>query len=355
MSRVLITGGAGFIGCRMATSLLDTGDDVDVLDNLHPQVHPTRQVPGELAAGARFLPGDVTALESWPAVLAASQPDTVVHLAAETGTGQSLTEPTRHVSVNALGTAAMIEAMDASSSRPAHIVLASSRAVYGDGAWSSADGTVFYPGHRTPTRLEAGQWDYDAPDGSPAHPIASAAGVTVPSPTNVYAATKLAQEHILSAWCQARDVRLSILRFQNVFGPGQSVTNSYTGVLTYFARTALDGGVIDVYEDGNIVRDFVFVDDIVSAVAAAIARPADRLVDIGSGTRTTIGDMAAVVATSSGAPNPKVSGRFRHGDVRAAWCDISRARQDLDYQPAWTLEAGIEAVLDWIPTALEKS
>ncbi len=350
MSRVLITGGAGFIGCRLASALLDLDHDVDVLDNLHPQVHDRRGLPPELPTSARFLPGDVTAMDSWHAVLDVSRPDTVVHLAAETGTGQSLTHPTRHASVNVYGTAALMEALETASNRPSHVVLASSRAVYGDGAWSTAEGAVFYPGHRTVQQLETGIWDYRHPDGPPAFALASQAGATVPSPTNVYAATKLAQEHMLSAWCQARDVDLSILRFQNVYGPGQSVTNSYTGVLTFFARTALEGGVIDVYEDGEIVRDFVFVDDVVSAIVGAIGRPGNRVVDVGSGHRATIGEVATLVALASGAPPPKVSGRFRHGDVRAAWCDISRTQSELGYSPRWNLESGVRALLEWIPT-----
>jgi len=351
MSRVLITGGAGFIGCRLAASLLDRGDEVAVVDNLHPQVHPHRVVPDDLPEGVRFLPGDVTAVEAWPAILAAARPDTIVHLAAETGTGQSLTEPTRHAGVNVLGTAALIEAVEQTGTHVEQIVLASSRAVYGDGAWQTDDGRTFYPGQRTAAQLEAGRWDYTHPDGTPAHPLASSAETTVPHPTNVYAATKLAQEHLLSAWCQARDVPLSVLRLQNVYGPGQSVTNSYTGVLTFFARTALNGGAIDVFEDGEIVRDFVYVDDVVAALRAAVARPASRLVDIGSGTATTIGAIGATVAEMCDAPDPVISGRFRHGDVRAASCTIDAATVDLGYTPTWSVEDGIRAVLDWMPSS----
>jgi len=351
MSRVLITGGAGFIGCRLAASLLGAGDTVDVLDNLHPQVHGGRGVPAELPANVRVLPGDVTAIDSWNAVLEVSKPNVVVHLAAETGTGQSLTHPTRHAAVNVLGTAALIEALENSSRRPDHILLASSRAVYGDGAWSTDDGTVFYPGHRTTQMLDSAQWDHRHPDGSFARALASSAGATVPNPTSVYAATKLAQEHLLSSWCKARDVDLTVLRLQNVFGPGQSVTNSYTGVMTFFARTALERGVIDIYEDGEIVRDFVFVDDVVSAMSAAVKQPGTRTLDVGSGLRTTIADVAALVADVSGAPKPRISGRYRLGDVRAAWCDIAPTTVALKYLPATTLETGVNALLEWISTS----
>lgn len=351
MTRVLITGGAGFIGCRLAASLLERGHDVAVIDNLHPQVHPSQSIPADLPAAATFARGDVTSLDAVAEALSRARPDAIVHLAAETGTGQSLTEPTRHANVNVLGTAALIEAVERSSHRPEQIVLASSRAVYGDGAWETDDGRTFYPGQRSAAQLDAGVWDYSHPDGSPAHPLASTAGVTVPTPTNVYAATKLAQEHLLSSWCQARDVALTSLRLQNVYGPGQSVTNSYTGVLTFFARAALSGEAIDVYEDGEIVRDFVFVDDVVAAMVAALDQPANRLVDIGSGAPTTVGAVAELVAVACNAPSPRVSGRYRHGDVRAASCTIDAARADLGYSPTWTLESGIGAVLEWMPTS----
>jgi dTDP-L-rhamnose 4-epimerase len=350
MSRVLITGGAGFIGCRLADRLLASGAQVTALDNLHPQVHAGRGVPAEFPDGARFIPGDVTAIDAWSAVIESVRPDVIVHLAAETGTGQSLSQATRHASVNVLGTAAMIEALHASTHRPQHVVLASSRAVYGDGAWTAEDGTLFYPGQRTPEMLDAQRWDYAAPTGGTAHAVESRADITEPRPTNVYAATKLAQEHLLSAWCGATGVDLSVLRFQNVYGPGQSVTNSYTGVLTFFARTALQGETINVYEDGQIIRDFVYVDDVVSAVTAAIAQPGSRALDVGSGSPVTIAEVADLVAKLCDAPTPKVSGAYRLGDVRAASCDISRTAAELGYVPRWSLADGITEVLRWMPS-----
>jgi dTDP-L-rhamnose 4-epimerase len=348
MARVLVTGGAGFIGCRLAASLLDEGHAVTVLDNLHPQVHDGRGVPAELPSAVRFIPGDVTSIASWPAVLEATKPDAIVHLAAETGTGQSLSQATRHAAVNVLGTAALIEALESAPERPAHIVLASSRAVYGDGEWRTDHGTSFYPGQRSPQMLSQQQWDHRAPDGGRASSVPARADVTTPQPANVYAATKLAQEHVLAAWCGARDVDLSVLRLQNVYGPGQSVTNSYTGVLTFFGRSALQGQTIDIYEDGDILRDFVFVDDVVAAMTKALSQPATRTLDVGSGSPVTIGDVAKIVAAYCGAPDPVVSGRYRLGDVRSASCDISRTVRELGYDPAVTVADGIGQLLEWM-------
>jgi dTDP-L-rhamnose 4-epimerase len=315
VSSILVTGGAGFIGCRLARSLLDQGHAVTVVDVLHPQVHSAPGRPADLPAEAELLTADVTSATCWDGVLKVVSPDVVVNLAAETGTGQSLTEATRHGSVNVVGTTQMLDALFRAGSVPAHLLLASSRAVYGEGRWAADDGSTFYPGVRTHDQLARAQWDPRSPTGEPARPLPSRAGATEPRPANVYAATKLAQEHVMAAWAAAMGSALSVLRLQNVYGPGQSLTNSYTGVMTLFARQALAGDTIDVYEDGNIVRDFVYVDDVVAAFVSAVASPpaGRRTVDIGSGTAATIADAATIIAKIAGAPAPEISGRFRDG------------------------------------------
>ena len=171
-----------------------------------------------------------------------------------------------------------------------------------------------------------------------------------PRPTNVYAATKLAQEHILSSWCGSMNVPLRILRLQNVYGAGQALENSYTGVLTYFARQAIAGEPINVYEGGGIVRDFVHVDDVVSALSAALALPAEfgfGLVDIGSGSAGTLLDYATTLAEVAGSPAPETSERFRLGDVRAAYADISPAQKLLGYEPKVSFRDGVVGLLEW--------
>jgi dTDP-L-rhamnose 4-epimerase len=349
---VLITGGAGFIGCALAERMIEAGDRVTVLDILHPQVHPGRALPERLRPEVRFLPVDVTGGAEWDATLRVVRPDCVVHLAAETGTGQSLTEASRHASVNVLGTARMLDALLGSDAVPEHMVLASSRAVYGEGLWSTDEGVTFSPGPRRHADLARGHWDPPGPpraDGR-ARPVASRADRTPPHPTSIYGATKLAQEHMLSAWCSATDAALSVLRLQNVYGPGQSLTNAYTGIVTLFARLAAAGEVLDIYEDGDIIRDFVFIDDVADALFAAVNhRPRTRCtVDIGSGRRTTIAELARLVAGRLGAPPPSVSGRFRDGDVRAAFADVSLAAEDLGYRPTWELVEGLDALLAWM-------
>ena len=345
---ILITGGAGFIGSALARRLVNADYDVAVMDVLHPQVH------GDLAAidlppAVHLFTGDVTHAPDLDAVLRLFRPSQIVHLAAETGTAQSLSEATRHGSVNVVGTTQLLDALSRSAHVPDQFVLASSRAVYGEGAWQYGS-QIVYPQPRSHAQLLAGIWDPQGPNDNPAVPLPSSAGRTEPRPTNIYAATKLAQEHILAAWTAARDTHLSVLRLQNVYGPGQSLTNSYTGIVALFARLAREHRALEVYEDGRIVRDFVYIDDVVAALFAAIARPAvqPRCVDIGSGSPTTIHQLAQQIATICDAPEPRVVAKFRDGDVRAARCDIDSATEELDWRPAWGLEEGLRVLLEWI-------
>jgi len=319
------------------------------MDILHPQVH-AEGATIDLPPSVHLFTGDVTHAPDCDAVLRLFKPSQIVHLAAETGTAQSLSEATRHGSVNVVGTTQLLDTLSRCGHVPAQLVLTSSRAVYGEGAWQSGD-HVFYPPPRSHAQLVAGDWDPRGPTGDPAVPLASSAERTEPRPTNIYAATKLAQEHILTAWTSAHDTKLSVLRLQNVYGPGQSLTNSYTGIMALFARLAREKRALEIYEDGRIIRDFVYIDDVAEGLFMAIETPAEpsRYVDIGSGVPTTIHQLAQQLAAICGAPEPVVVGKFRDGDVRAAKCDIGPAKVQLGWRPKWLLGEGIRALLDWTP------
>jgi dTDP-L-rhamnose 4-epimerase len=343
-STCLVTGGAGFIGCALAPLLLEEFDRVVALDSLHPQVHAGSVRPDALDDRVELVVGDVTSAETWDDLLVSVRPSAVIHLAAETGTAQSLTEATRHSMVNVVGTTQMLDALVRHEALPESIVLTSSRAVYGEGEWVDADGATSYPGQRTVSMLEAAQWDFAGLTVLPFE-----ASRTTPHPTSVYGATKLAQENVLTSWCRAVDVTPVVLRLQNVYGPGQSLTNPYTGIVSLFARLARAGEVIPVYEDGRIIRDFVYIDDVAAAIMAALAAGAsDRVFDVGSGQGTSIMRLAEVIAAHYGAPAPAVNGKFRNGDVRAASSDITATSGRLGWVPEVLVDEGVVRLCDWV-------
>lgn len=340
----LVTGGAGFIGCAMSSLLAEKFARVVVFDNLHPQIHAVRERPSALHRTVDLVVGDVTVPEDWDSLLSKVRPDVVVHLAAETGTGQSLTESTRHAMVNVVGTAAMLDGLSRHEIIPSRMVLSSSRAVYGEGSWRSSDGNDVYPGQRTLAQLEAGQWDFPNLTSEPFNAMKTSA-----TPTSIYGGTKLAQEHLLSAWALAYGSSTRILRLQNVYGPGQSLSNPYTGIVSLFVRMAKAGKSIPLYEDGEMTRDFVFIDDVASALVAAILTSNENFIrDVGVGRAATIRTVAEFISQRYGAPAPHVCKKFRNGDVRHAACDITGTLQTLNWAPKVDLEDGLEKLCQWI-------
>jgi dTDP-L-rhamnose 4-epimerase len=341
----VVTGGAGFIGCALSAGLVERFARVIVLDSLHPQIHPEPLRPSALHPAVDFHRADITEPRIWDDLLAAVRPDLIVHLAAETGTGQSLTETSRHAHLNVYGTGVMLDALSRHGQTPQRIVLTSSRAVYGEGCWRRPDGETYYPGQRDRDQLARGAWDFAA-----AEPMPFSVESTEPRPTSVYGTTKLAQEHILAAWTTAFGSALTIARLQNVYGPGQSLINSYTGVVSLFAQLARNKRSIPLYEDGLMQRDFVYIEDVVDALLAAVGRGQTGAlrIDVGSGRVATIRQVAEFMADRYGAPEPHLSGAYRHGDVRHAGCDISATLRRLDWTPRWPLEKGLEALCQWI-------
>ena len=341
-----MTGGAGFIGTAISAGLADRFDRVVALDNLHPQIHPTAERPTALDPRVELVIGDVSGSGTWDRLLHDVRPDVVVHLAAETGTAQSLAEATRHAMVNVVGTTQLFDALLRHDALPRRVVLTSSRAVYGEGAWRRlSTGETFYPGQRTSEILARREWDFPG-----AEPLAMSAAVTVPAPVSVYGATKLAQENLLSAWARSVGVEPVVVRLQNVYGPGQSLINPYTGIMSLFCRLAKDGQSIPLYEDGAVRRDFVLIDDVARAVVAATVapEPGGLAIDVGAGEHQTIARSAELIAAHYGAPAPHVTGQYRQGDVRHAWADVTHAATALGWSPRFGLAEGIERLASWI-------
>ena len=347
---ILVTGGAGFIGCAISNGLVQQFKRVIVLDNLHPQVHARQVRPKALAAGVELIVGNVTDPAIWATTLAEHRPNVVIHLAAETGTGQSLTESTRHATVNVVGTAVMLDALSQRQIVPKKIVLASSRAVYGEGPWIGANSAeASYPGQRSRDQLAAARWDF-----ADLRPLPVDGRSTRPMPVSVYGATKLAQENILTAWSNPHGVDVKILRLQNVYGPGQSLSNPYTGIVSLFCRLAREKQAIPIYEDGLMLRDFVLIDDVVAALLAAVdcKAPTPDPLDVGTGTATSIIEVARLIASHYGAPTPYVCGKYRFGDVRHASCVIDHTMVALRWAPESDVARGLKSLQAWIETQL---
>lgn len=346
----LITGGAGFIGSAITPALADVFDRVVLVDSLLPQVHPGALPPAILDARAELVIADVADPETWQQLVPELRPSVVLHLAAETGTGQSLTEASRHARSNVLGLTELLDALSRHEVRPERILLPSSRAVYGEGAWLDEAGVAVSPGQRSAAQLARGEWDFAG-----LRPAPLRAATVQPAPASIYGATKLAQEHLLRAWALAQqDVTPIVLRLQNVYGPGQSLSNPYTGVVSLFARLAREGRPIPVYEDGEIVRDFVFIDDVAAAIVRAVTGPlpGSGPFDVGAGRPTTILQLAELIAARYDAPSPTVTGQYRQGDVRHAYAIIDDTIAAFDWRPRVSLEDGLERLCAWVDQEL---
>jgi dTDP-L-rhamnose 4-epimerase len=350
---VLVTGGAGFIGSRLVAALQKKNPSckIWVFDNLHPQVHGNEPVTPDLGANVTFVRGDVTDSNALTETVKDCNPNIVYHLAAETGTGQSYDEPTRYCAVNVIGTTNLIEALRTQSS-VMKVVLAASRAVYGEGGYRDANGTEYVGLPRQPEAMESGNFSVPVPASAvlPVEPIPSHAGLA-PAPASVYASTKLMQEYLLCQAGEGAPWDAVILRFQNVYGPGQSLRNPYTGVLSIFARQILSGVKLAIYEDGNIARDFAYVDDIVSALVLAGATPVKHgtILDIGSGEPVSILEMSKMLMRALGKADDgfEITGAFRIGDIRYACANISAAAKVMNWHPQVSVEEGVTRLADW--------
>lgn len=358
IDHVLVTGGAGFIGSRLVRALLDAGRKVWILDNLLAQVHGPDAAFPDIPGPVVWCRGSVSDPAALHAVIEEARPGLIFHLAAETGTGQSLDEVARYCDVNVMGTAHLIEALRTGVTGRPRVVLASTRAVYGEGAYLDPADRMVVPPARLPADLSAGRFAPELPGGIALRPIPTPETAS-PRPASIYASSKLMQEHMLRQAGEAAGWHLAVLRFQNVYGPGQSLKNPYTGVLSMFVQALLDGKDLNIFEDGVITRDFVFVDDVVDALMrAGTAEGLDAdPINIGTGEGATImqvaQEMARLVGRDPGCA--RVSGAFRPGDIRHAVADITRARQVLGWAPRVSVADGVAALVDWARRAITES
>ena len=350
--QVLITGGAGFIGSHLADELLEFGYRVRVLDILVPQVHgPERRRPRYLDPEVELIVGDIR--DPMLVRRTLQGVDAVYHFAAAVGVGQSMYEVAHYTSTNNLGTAVLLEAL---IEHPVEqLIVASSMSLYGEGLYRAPDGTIFDGVQRPPTPLQAQIWEvYDA-KGQLLTPIPTPETKT-PSPSSIYALSKYDQEQLCLTIGRAYGIPTVALRFFNVFGPRQALSNPYTGVLAIFTSRLLSGKPPMIYEDGYQRRDFVSVADVVQACRLALQVPkaAGQVFNIGSGRPYTVRTIAGRLAALLGKEHiqPEISGRYRVGDVRHCFADITLACKVLGYEPQVTLEDGLQQIVSWVASQM---
>lgn len=352
--KVLITGGAGFIGSNLTLHLIGLGHEVTILDNLSCQIHgdkPEISSPLYLSIKDKvhFVHGSVTDTAAWEAVLPGQ--DAIVHLAAETGTGQSMYEIKRYVDVNIGGTALMLDLLANGKYQVKKVVVASSRSIYGEGKYLSKALGIIYPGARKDEDMQAGRFDPLCPQtGEPLSLLATDEDSKI-HPSSVYGITKQNQEQMVMTVCASLGIGATALRYQNVYGPGQSLSNPYTGILSIFSTRIKNGNGLSIFEDGKESRDFVFVSDIVDATTAALLKDEanNEVFGIGAGVATDVLTVAHTLAQRYGKDvEIKVTGAYRLGDIRHNYADLGKAKRLLNFTPKVTFDEGISRFTAWV-------
>lgn len=350
---ILITGGAGFIGSRLALRLLKEGCSVTVLDNLSPQIHgenPENDSPlyRSILGKVNFIKGDITNRNDVETAL--ENADAVIHFAAETGTGQSMYEIEKYNRVNVSGTALLLDVLVNKTHNVKKFVLASSRAVYGEGKYRNADNETVYPENRTLTLMQQGFYEMTDDKGRSLTPVATDES-SILHPTSYYGLTKLQQEEMVKLVCSSVALPFVILRYQNVYGVGQSLLNPYTGILSIFSTQILSGKETNVFEDGLPSRDFINIEDTVEATFRSLKNDLanNEIMNVGTGNPTSVLSVGKMLAKMYGKQEKiNVSGDFRIGDIRHNFADLSKMKRILNFEPTVSFEQGISDFTDWV-------
>lgn len=352
--RVLITGGAGFIGSHIALKLIKKGYEVTVLDNLLEQIHgndPDKTSPlyCSIKDKVRLIKADVcdkAALEQ-----GLLDVDYVIHLAAETGTGQSMYEIKRYIDVNIGGTALLLDILTNTKKHVKRVVVAESRAIYGEGKYNCEKCGDVYPTERKDEDMAKGDFECHCPKCGEKVSLVATTEDSAIHPSSVYGIGKQVQGQLVHLICKNIGIESVSFRYQNVYGPGQSLTNPYTGILSIFSNRIKSHKGINIFEDGKETRDFVYIDDVVDATIAGLEVPEanGHVFNVGTGIATDVLTVAQTLCKHYGVEVPlTVSGNYRLGDIRHNYADITLAKQILGFQPRWTFDAGIKKFTDWV-------
>jgi len=354
MNHILITGGAGFIGSNIALKLIARGYQVTVLDVLSSQIHGTnpdadsplyQSVKGKV----RFIKGSVTSREDW--IKALEGQDAVIHLAAETGTGQSMYEIQRYVDINIGGTGLLLDILANMSHSVKKVIVASSRAIYGEGKYECPIHGVVYPKERLDTDMSQGDFSCKCPICHSSVNLLATTENSLSHPTSVYGIAKQTQEQLVLTVCNSLGIAAVAYRYQNVYGPGQSLSNPYTGIMSIFSTRIKNGKGINIFEDGTESRDFVYIDDVAEATILGLEKEAanGQVYNVGTGVNTDVLTIAKTLCKNYGTEVPlTISGEYRLGDIRHNLADISKIKSELGFKPKWVIESGFAEFTQWV-------
>lgn len=353
LKNILITGGAGFIGSSLALKLIDRGYSVTVLDCLSEQIHsanPEKNSPlyQRILGKVKFIKGDVSNRKDIEKSI--ENQDAIIHLAAETGTGQSMYEIERYNRVNVSGTALILDVLVNKKNGVKKFVLASSRAVYGEGKYQDSAAKMVYPSSRRTDFMEKGIFEMTDDKGEIIEPLPTSEDSKL-HPTSFYGLTKLQQEQMVKLVCPSIGVDYVILRYQNVYGVGQSLVNPYTGILSIFSSQILSGNEINIFEDGLPTRDFINIEDVTEATIRSLEMDTanNQTINIGTGIATTVKSVAEnLVEEYQKDVTVSVTGNFRIGDIRHNFADIYLMKNLLHYEPKVSFSQGMQAFTQWV-------
>jgi dTDP-L-rhamnose 4-epimerase len=346
-SKILVTGGAGFVGSHLVDALLERGHDVRIYDNLTPQVHSSG-IPGYLSTDAEFVRGDMLDLDRLRSAVRGV--DVVFHLAAAVGVGQSMYEISHYMAANTLGTANLLQALLETKANLRKLIVASSMSIYGEGKYACSECGEAAPGPRRPIQLACKQWEALCPG---CHRELTPVATDESKPlqcTSIYALSKKDQEEMVLLFGRTYGIPAVALRYFNIYGTRQALSNPYTGVAAIFASRLLNGRAPMIFEDGCQARDFVSVDDVVRANLLAMEKPADGVaLNVGSGEPVTVRQVAHVLGECMGNSIPaEITGKYRAGDVRHCFADITAAGRILGYQPKVRFVEGFRELAEWL-------
>jgi dTDP-L-rhamnose 4-epimerase len=354
MKNILITGGAGFIGSNLTVKLVSKGYNVTILDNLSKQIHGENQdstLYNSIKDKATFILGDVCNKSDW--VKALKGQDAVIHLAAETGTGQSMYEITRYNEVNIIGTAQLLNILTNQEHTIKKIIIASSRSIYGEGKYLCDNHGIIYPNERKDADMVNGNFNPICDKCDKKLILKATDENSKIHPSSIYGITKQHQEQMILLIGKTLKIPAVALRYQNVYGPGQSLANPYTGILSIFSTRLLNRNDIDIYEDGEESRDFVFIDDVVDATVLALEKKEanHQIFNVGSGVATTVSEVANTLKKLYASNvNVNISGKYRLGDIRHNYADLSKIKNVLGFHPKFNFRNGISEFVNWVKT-----